>query len=405
MRNTIIALALSVLMIPSLCLCAENAKEVKYDEYTKVAPNLYEVTCDEYDYDYLLKEGKGNVDFLYSDSGCSAIKEGNYLGRNFDFIAGDASEIVVKTTAKKDRYASVGMVGGLMWLTTKFMDNGLDEDAKKLIPLMVLDGINEKGLAIETNCVNATDVGGLTKHTNPGKKEIAQLCVVRYLLDHAATADEAIELMKSIDIVNNRDVMGLIARTYEVHFLITDKNKTYVVELDNNKPEGEKLVVMENETIMTNFYLHLADTKNNTYAPHSLGIERYRKLADNRSSVNSVETMKQLMQSIRFTNSNRLDGEYEPGENYDNPYTCLSDHPEFGENPINYANHREHLKEVLEVMKRDSVLIVDVLKDPEMKNPTGIWCTSHNSVFDLENNTMSVAVFERYDKYYDYSAK
>ncbi len=401
MKKVFFIILVSLLMVTSQSFSAENENTAKYDEYKKIAANLYEVTVDEFDYDYLLKNGRGNMDF----AGCSGIKEGNYLGRNFDFIAGDAAEIVVKTTAKKDRYASVGMVGGLMWLNTKFMDNGLDEDAKKLIPLMLLDGINEKGLAIEINCVNATDVGGLTKHTNPGKKEVSQLCTVRYLLDHAATADEAIELMKSIDIVNNRDVMGLIARNYEVHFLITDKNKTYVVELSNNKPEGEKLVIMENETIMTNFYLHLADTQKNTYPDNSLGIERYRKLADNRSSVNSVESMKKLMQSIRFTNSNKLDGEYAPGENFDNPYTCLSDHPEFGENPVNYANHKEHLKEILEVMKTDDVLIAEVLKDPEMKNPNGIWCTSHNSVFDLENKTMSVAVFERYDKYYDFSVK
>ena len=403
MKRILFIILVSFLMISSQSFSAENENTVKYDEYKKLAANLYEVTVDEIDYDYLLKNGYGNVDFL--QSGCSAIKEGNYLGRNFDFTACDSAEIVVKTTGKKDRYASVGMVGGLLWLTTKFMDNGLNEDAKKLIPLMLLDGINEKGLAIEINCVNATDAGGITMHTNPGKKEVSQLCTVRYLLDHAATADEAIELMKSIDIVNYRDVMGLVSKNFEIHFLITDKDKTYVVEFDNNKPEGQKLIVMENETILTNFYLHLSDIQKNTYPANSLGIERYRKLADNRNSVNSVESMKKLMQSIRYTNSNRQDGDYAPGEKFDNPYTCFSDHPEFGENPINYANHKEHIKEILGIMERDQALIAEVLKDPEMKNPNFLWSTSHNSVFDLENKTMSVAIYERYDKYYDYSVK
>lgn len=394
-----VALFLSLIMSLSLCACGSE-KSVAYDEYTKVADQLYEVTCDDYDYNYLFEEGCGNIDFV---AGCSAIKEGNYLGRNFDFVAGDYAEIVVQTPAKEDRYATVGTVGGLFWLTTDFMESGLDEDAKQLIPLMLLDGINEKGLAVEINCVNSADVGGLTMHTNPGKEEVPELCMVRYLLDHAASADEAIELMKSVDIVNTRDVMGLVSKNFEIHFLIADKDKSYVVEFDNSKPDGEKLVVLEDESVMTNFYLHLADTDKGIYPDNSMGVERYRKLVDNRSSVNSVETMKELMQSIRFSNSNRLDGEYDPGKNFDNPYTCLSDHPVFGDNPINYANHRENLDEIVKIMKRDEAEVTELLKDPELNNPNNLWVTSHNTVFDLENKTMSIAVYERYDKYYDYS--
>ncbi|MBQ0038619.1 MAG: linear amide C-N hydrolase [Clostridiales bacterium] len=402
MRKRMMALAFALLMTLSLCACAGSGNTEKFDEYRKVADNLYEVTCDTYDYDYLFEDGYGNMEYY---TGCSAIKEGNYLGRNFDFVAGDAAEIVVKTTAKKDRYATVGMVGGLMWLDSDFMESGLDEDAKKLIPLVLLDGINEKGLAIEINCVNAADAGGLTMHTNPGKPEVAQLCTVRYLLDHAATADEAIALMKNIDIVNTRDVMGLCANGFEIHFLITDKDKTYVVEFDNTKPDGQKLIVMEDETVMTNFYLHLADPEKNIYSENAMGIERYRKLVDHRSSVNSADTMKALMQSIRFSNSNRSDGEYAPGEDYDNPYTCFSDHPVFGEGGINYANYKEHIPEILDGMKRDEALIAELLKDPELKNPNGLWVTSHSTVYDLENRSVSVAVFERFHTYYDYSLK
>lgn len=382
------------------CSCANNSS-VEFDKYKKIADNLYEVTCDQYDYDYLKEEGYGNPDFL--SGGCSAIKEGNYLGRNFDFVAGDAAEIVVKTTSKDDRYASVGMTGGLLWLTSDFMENGLDEDAKKLIPILMLDGINEKGLAVEINCVNATDVGGMTMHTNPGATEVPELAVVRYLLDKAANADEAIEIMKNIDIVNTRNAMGLQTFNFEIHFLIADKDKSYVVEFDNTLPDGDKLVIMEDETVMTNFYLHLSDVDNNIYPDNSMGIERYRKLDDNRASVNSMETMKALMQSIRFTNSNRLDGEYNPGANFDNPYTCFSDHTVFGDNPINYSNYSEHLDDIISMMKNDESLIAKVLADPELKNPNNLWCTSHNSVYDLENKKMSVSVYERYDKYYDYT--
>lgn len=398
----IFSLSLAFLIVLSFCACGTS--DVTYDKYTLVADNLYEVVCDEYDYDYLLQNGTGNIDFIYGGA-CSAIKEGNYLGRNFDFVVGDASEIVVKTPAKKGRYACVGMVGGLLWLTSDFVESGLDEDAKKLIPLMLLDGINEKGLAIEINCVNSRDVGGLTMHTNPGKPQVAQLCVIRYLLDNAASADEAIELMKNIDIVNVRDTMGLIENQFEVHFLIADKDKSYVVEFDNSMPDGEKLIVMENETVLTNFYLHRANVNEDVFSDYAMGVERYRKLVDNRISVDSVDTMKALMQSIRFSNSNRQDGEYDPGENFDNPYTCFSDHPVFGDDGINYKNYKEHIPEILEIMKKDDAKMTNVLKDPNLNNPDLLWATSHNTVYDLVNKTMSVSIFERFDKYYDYSAK
>ncbi len=401
MLKKIVSLSLILMMILSMCAC-NNSNAVKYDEYKKIADNLYEVTVDGYDYDYLFEGEYGNIDFVYS--GCSGIKEGAYLGRNFDFVLEDASEIIVKTPAKKDRYASVGMVGGLLWLSADFIESGLDEDAKNLIPLMLLDGINEKGLAVEINCVNSADVGGLTMHTDPGKKEVPQLCMVRYLLDNAASADEAVEIMKNVDIVNTRDVMGLIANAFEIHFLIADKDKSYVVEFDNTKPDGEKLIIMEDESIMTNFYLHIADPENDIYSENSMGIERYRKLKDNRSSVSSVETMKDLMESIRFSNSNRLDGEYDPGENFDNPYTCFSDHPVSGENGFNYKTHREHIPEIMEIMRNDGAKITKVLQDPKLNNPDLLWGTSHTAVYDLENRSMSVAVFERYDNYYKYIA-
>lgn len=80
----------------------------------------------------------------------------------------------------------------------------------------------------------------------------------------------------------------------------------------------------------------------------------------------------------------------------------MSDHPIFGENPINYKNMGEHIPEIIKNMKHDEIEIVGILKDPELKNPDNLWVTSHSSIYDLENLTMSVAIYERFDKYYDY---
>lgn len=390
-----------LLLLTSMVACTLSGCDGgKYDKYIKLAPNIYEVTVKDYDYDYFLLDGIGNNPF---PAACSAIREGNYLGRNFDFIAGDASEIVVKTKATKDHHASVGVVAGLSWLTTSFMDNGLDEDAKKLIPLMLLDGINDQGVAIEINCVNAVDVGGKVEHTNPGKKQVAQLAVVRYLLDHASSADNAIEIMKDIDICLGRDAMGLQLVNFEVHFLIADKDKTYIVEFDNTLQNGEKMVILEDECIQTNFYLHKADVKNEIYPDNAMGVERYRKLRDNKKNVISLDSMKELMKSIRYTNSYRLDGEYAPGDSYDNPYTCFSDHPVFGENPINYANQKDNISQIVEMMEDEGEKIKTIMADPNLVNPKNIWFTCHSNVYDIVNKTMTISIFERFNTYYNFS--
>lgn len=127
MKNSILALTLSLLLVPAFSF-AENDKSVKYNEYKKIAPNLYEVTVDNYDYDYLLKDGATNNSS--TPAGCSALRVGNFLGRNLDFIAGDVPEIIVKTPAKEGRYASVGMVGALMWINCKTIESNQDEDVK-----------------------------------------------------------------------------------------------------------------------------------------------------------------------------------------------------------------------------------------------------------------------------------
>ena len=54
-------------------------------------------------------------------------------------------------------------------------------------------------------------------------------------------------------------------------------------------------------------------------------------------------------------------------------------------------------------MKSKEKEIAEILKDPKMKNPNNLWVTSHNTVYDLENKSMGVAIYERFRKYCDYS--
>ncbi len=399
-------------LVIALCIVvftdiSEGETAARHSNFKKLANQFYEVTYDDYKTDFDMKKlsdkGFSNVTFL---GGCSAAKQGQFLGRNLDFIAGDAAEMVVRTTNKNSRYATIGMFGGMLWLNSEMMDAGLkDADVIEFIPHFIVDGMNEKGVAIEFNVVNTLDTGaGFTLHTNKGKKEVPQYFLPRYLLDRAASADEAIEILKNIDVVSpNPDIGGIKADNYELHFLICDKDKSYVVELDNSKPEGEKMIVMPGENISTNYYLHLADYEKGIYPDYSEGVERYRRLKDNLDTVNSVETMKKLMQMVKYTNTNRLDGEFAPGANFDNPYTCFSEQFSSGDNPIHYNNYREHLPEITELMRQKESMLKKILKDPKLENPYNLWVTSHNTVYDLKNKKMTVAIYERFNKYYNYS--
>lgn len=212
-------------------------------------------------------------------------------------------------------------------------------------------------------------------------------------------------MLKNTDVVVARDVLGLAEANYDLHFLIADKDKTYVVEFNNTKPDGEKMVVLPNETIMTNFYLHLADYAKNSFPAHAEGVERYRKLVAQKRTINSVDDMKRVMQSIRYSNSSRQDGVYAPGKDFSNRFTCYSDNYVPNNSEAIYANHKDYIPELLAAMQQNHIETINLLKDPEMKNPNSLWVTSHNTVYDIENKTMSVAIYERYNKYYDYSAK
>lgn len=391
---------LSFMTIGLLSGCSSDDDQKTRSRFRKIAENFYEATYTDYDYDFLLERRYSNMDYLAG--GCSAIKNGNFLGRNFDFVYGDISNVLIRTPHTNERYATVGMVAGLFWLTTSKIEGTLTEEQSKIIPLNILDGINEKGVAIEINCVNAVDVGGRTKHTNPGKKKVSELAVVRYLLDHASSAENAIEILNEIDIVNDfeMDTMGLTSREFEVHFMITDKDKSYLVELDNTKPDGEKMVVLENQGISTNFYVHGTDFDKNTYLDHSMGVERYKKLSDLKPEMTSLAKTKETMESVRYTNSSLLEGEYDP--KLGNGYTCYSDHPTFGENPIYYANIGEHIEEIEASMVEEHAETMKFINKETKENPNSFWCTCFTSCYDLINKTVDVAIYEDYTHYHHF---
>ncbi|MBQ2617280.1 MAG: hypothetical protein IJF90_10535, partial [Synergistaceae bacterium] len=76
---------------------------------------------------------------------CSAVRNGNFYGRNLDLDYSDVPEFVIKVAAKESegRYASIGLAAILT-----LRSNGVDKvsEAELLaMPNLTFDGINENG--------------------------------------------------------------------------------------------------------------------------------------------------------------------------------------------------------------------------------------------------------------------
>jgi hypothetical protein len=180
--------------------------------------------------------------------GCSLFaalgdEDDRLFGRNFDWRFSPA---LLLFTDPPDGYASVSMVdieylgfGGDR--SRNLADLPLEQRRPLLdAPSLPFDGMNEKGLA-----VGMAAVPGEKMPYDPRKKTIDQLEVIREILDHAGTVDEAIAIIGSYNID-----MGSVP----IHYLIAGASgESAVVEFY----QGE-MVVFRNDSpwqVATNFLL------------------------------------------------------------------------------------------------------------------------------------------------------
>lgn len=186
-----------------------------------------------------------NVDSLLMnlEPGCSsftAFDEGKLLfGRNFDYVLDESAALLVHTTPENG-YESIGFsdIGGLGFKKGSLDDGKTDLSFLVLSPLLMTDGMNEKGLV----------VSAMTLDEDPacqdrGKKKIMTTIAMRMLLDRAANVDEAIILLDEYD-------MQCPNPPLDFHFMIADASgNSKVVEYVNNE-----MKVLD-ARVATNFYL------------------------------------------------------------------------------------------------------------------------------------------------------
>ncbi len=135
--------------------------------------------------------------------GCSLFAalgdpDNRLYGRNFDW---DYSPALLLFTTPPDGYASVSMVD-IAYLdftgaaAKTLLDLPLAERQALLnAPFLPFDGMNARGLAIGMAAVPPSDV-----RPDPQKETRGSLGIIREMLDHAATVDQAVTILQSYTI-------------------------------------------------------------------------------------------------------------------------------------------------------------------------------------------------------------
>lgn len=258
-----IGVLLIALLIAAWCIFGTQVNAAQ--SIKRLEDGLYSMEYDgDYGFDEFLKQGGAETDdemadyiasFLSggfwkpetsnlktADFGCSTLsvkssEDSTLFGRNYDWQ--DCTAMIVHTKPQNG-YESIStccldFLGfGENWIPEGFKNRFLAL-AATYIPL---DGMNEKGLCIAD--LMAGD--GEVTHQDTDKPDITTTAAIRLILDHAASVDEATNLLGQYDMNSSIDSAH--------HFAIADSTgRSVVVEYIG----GEMVVTDTN--IVTNFYL------------------------------------------------------------------------------------------------------------------------------------------------------
>ena len=271
----------------------------------------------DYQLDRLLSMGAG-TDAQFADSVCKILLNGlpvkvkpegacstfvattpgkhRLFGRNFDYKSGMA--MLIKAYPKKG-YRSIALsnLGHIGLDKDHLPEKGLINRYKTLASVYSpLDGMNEKGFAVAVN----TAVEQVT-HQHTGKTPVMTTLAIRLLLDRAASVEEALEILRNID-MNSSSKIGY-------HFQMADRSgDTAIVEYIDNKMVVIRRKPEDRSFCLTNF------TRSNE-EQNGTGKERYEIMDSRLKGKDGVLTKREALELL---DAAQMDGHryYEPGHMY-----------------------------------------------------------------------------------------
>lgn len=345
----------------------------------KVAPFLYKTEYDTIKYDY----AKAHIDDVDPSVGaCSAIYSNGIVGRNFDWLYDHQAAFFVKTHNSQGRYAVNG-IAGMKSLTIQMADSREYTNAYRLLPFMLQDGLNEKGLFAEMNVVPSKG----NTHTTPlveKRDSISALMLVRYILDYFDNVDDAVNYVKNYVEVNMP--AKLTAMGYELHYMIADKNgDCTVLEFINNG------IVIIDSDISTNFHLYGVSLLPNgkvytnrdvpTHLPSSIGIEEYGSGLErwnvlNDATITDASSMRSTIDSVKYSKAYTIEQESE---------FWFSEFVGGDITVDTRADDADFLARIQEYRQK---------WEDKSRESGDVWITSHSCVYDTDNLCFHVKVQE-----------
>lgn len=352
--------------------CGGKCCRKPYNFIEYIEDYLFEVKYiqDNIDYDWANKYFKTNYKSI-RDGACSSIVSGNYLFRNFDWNYSNDSCFVVITNRSKDRFKSIGIASNTK-LYNDFVNSGEYSDKYKLLPFKMMDGINENGVAVSINVV--PDDFGHTNQNHPLRENICTAMLNRYILDHATSAQQICEYIK-----NNLNVYS--PEGHEYHYLVADKDNTYLIEFIYNETVITKLT---DNKFITNFHrknvqITEGELDWSTISNYGMGVERFEYLLNN-YPFNDLTSIKQCLSDLKYTKSYT---------ELVNPWLTefVGKYGELDLKAIDAKNNPSKFTPILNAARE--------LYSTRDRNTELTWQTVHSSIYDLVNKKLYIGVQEK----------
>lgn len=374
-----ITLTLTLLL---LCGCTKSNDTNKI-ELTEVFDYVFDAgTFTSLDYDYA--NAYFESEYYNWGGGCSAIAKvldngDTIVGRNMDLNISNKAAYIFRTDVK-DCYKTINLAYTFRDISPDYLDakeNGLPEDFSKILPFMADDVLNEKGLYIEVNMRNGEvwptgESKFSCKGTNPSSNtKVYMFEIARYVGEHCATVDEAIEYVKSLNVYSKDGYWNYC-------FLIADATGHYgILEF-----VADAVIWNDYHPCQTNFYINEL-----AYYAEELkcGKGRYDNLMAGIGDVKNQDDMFNLMDSVTYY------------QIYD-PYNCKYDPRSEDVGVLPYATYEtvmlDELKEVIFAAMEENGKTVRSMSRQQQQNKNEYWESSFTEVINCNERTLKVRFFE-----------
>ena len=278
----------------------EIAAGRSYERLERLGDFIYEVWYGPTDYNDV--EKYFDIHYKPTAALCTTVRANNFFGRNLDWYYSNLADFIVHTPAENGRHEVLALCN-MEGLTEQFIQSGEYSEKYLYLPYHLTDGINDSGLCCSVNVVPTDSEYGRTYGTNPGKPNMNGLLIVRYILDNHTVALDAVN-----DIADNFNVYmpNTAERSDEFHYIVADKDYTYLLEFINNEAV---ITDISDKPYMTNFRLYntredlTGHIDYNSVEQYGNGLERYDIVGDalDTMTVNDVGDLENILDMVKYT--------------------------------------------------------------------------------------------------------